>query len=304
MLPSLKNPSSPTSDKSLFPNPSMNDILVFPAEPVASAGSGLVIDEAAFPPLVASPQPKENPPLLKPSVAEEKMEGDGAQPRNSFSNSESRPNPEDGGVIKAGPMDFSGPGVEPDAEYEQAWKQHDWSKARAKKKRPEGSSGQATTRLESCRRTGVLSAPVLLSNSHWRTDSQSENLVAQSAPFPVKVTNSKSSPLLCPELDQPLCPDETLSSNKKSDLNPKPTDSSAGHTPFLNQPLSVSRSKNEVGGAGTRKPVRVSSPSSVKNLEGGADISLVSTVQTWEGDQIFVPWGKKVMGMKNVRVLV
>ncbi|KAJ4948006.1 hypothetical protein NE237_005589 [Protea cynaroides] len=368
MLPSLKNPSSSTADETFFPDPSLNDVLVIPAEPdnALSSGSVLVNDEAEFPPLVASPQPKEKPPpatcSLKPSVAEEKMEGEGSQPRNSFSNSESRPNPEDVGEIQAGPMDIPGAEVEPDTEYIQALKQHDWSKVRAKKKRPDGSSGQSTTRLENCRRAGGFSASNLVSDGHWRTDSQSENLVAQSAPFPVKVTNSNSTPCslvvdcppnpfacLSPGLDHSLIPDEPLSSTKKPDQNPMPPGSSAGHTPFLNRAslagknrlellkkfgpsklsipldlnagpnvgpaskalgssilrtLSVSRSKNEVGGAGTRKPERLSSPSPSKNLEGCAGVSLVSPFQTWEGDQIFVSMGENGAVNEKSRVLV
>ncbi|KAJ4931580.1 hypothetical protein NE237_014302 [Protea cynaroides] len=204
----------------------------------------------------------------KPCGAEEKLEGDGVQPRNSSSSSESKPNPDDGGGSMAAPRESLGPCVVPDEEYDQAWKQHDWSKARAKKKRPERSSGLAATRVESCRLTGVVPAPVVLSNSHWRADAQSENLVAQPAPFPIKVTNSKSSPpslgvdcppnqfdCLSPELDQPLCPDETLFSNRKDDLNPKATESSAGHTPFLNRgPLAGKNRLDQLKKFGPPKP--------------------------------------------------
>ncbi|KAJ4932780.1 hypothetical protein NE237_000157 [Protea cynaroides] len=251
MIPSLKTPRPSSETDNLVSDPIPNEVLGFSAEPEnASSVSALVSDDAEFPPLVPSPQPKDITPPAdcspKHAVADDKMVGEGSPPRNTASIPEERSKPEVFGEVQACPLDIPGPVEEPDMEYINAWKNHDWRKVRAKKKGPDGASGKSPTRMESCKGADNLPAPKLVSNAHWRIDSLSENQSAQPALFPDQVTNSNfgacslgvecpPNPFAClsPGLDQISRPVDPLSTTSKPDHNPIPPESSAGHTPFL-----------------------------------------------------------------------
>ncbi|KAJ4949875.1 hypothetical protein NE237_019511 [Protea cynaroides] len=248
MLPSLKNPPPSTEEDSLFPDPSLKEVLGFLLNLIMPPLVPLWLVMMLNSPPGNLPSAERKTPSCIKAVADEKMEGEGSPPRNPVSIPESRSNPEDIGEIQASPLDIPGAVVEPDTEYINAWKHHDWSKVRAKKKRPDGASGKSPTRLESCKRADDLPASNLVSTGHWRIDSQSENQIAQSAHFPDKVTNSNfmscslgvecpPNPFAClsPGLDQPFSPVGPLSNTIKPDHNPIPPESSAGHTPFLNR---------------------------------------------------------------------
>ncbi|KAJ4948030.1 hypothetical protein NE237_000009 [Protea cynaroides] len=190
------------------------------------------------------------------------MEGKGSQHRNTFSNPETSSNQEEDGEILAVPKAIPEKEVEPDTEYVQAMQQHDWCKVRAKKKRPDGSMDQ---------------------------NPQPPGSSAGHTPFLNRASLARDKRL---ELLRKFGPSKLSGPlDLSAGLNVGPATKAPGSS--ILKSLSVSRSKSEIGGAGTRKPERLSSPSPSKIRENSVGETLVSPFQTWEGDQIFVSMGEK-----------